>query len=61
MNKKLTAFFSLIIILAFIGYIIYDAINRALNNRMHAVTVQETVYNDSWTYRKDIPYNRWSS
>jgi hypothetical protein len=49
MNKKLVAFFSLIIILAFIGYIIYDATNDSGNNEKRAQTAQDTVYNDNWT------------
>jgi hypothetical protein len=47
MNKKLIALFSLIIILAFIGYIIYDASNET-GKEEGSVTVQKTVYNDNW-------------
>jgi hypothetical protein len=49
MNKKLVAFFSLIIILAFIGYIIYDATNDSGNHEKRAQTAQDTVFNDNWT------------
>ena len=48
MNKKLTALFSLIIILAFIGYIIFDATKDA-DKKDASLTVKDTLYNDSWT------------
>jgi hypothetical protein len=49
MNKKLIALFSLLIILAFIGYIIYDATNDSGNHEKRAQTAQDTVFNDNWT------------
>jgi outer membrane protein assembly factor BamB len=48
MNKKLTALFSLIIILAFIGYIIFDATKDA-DKKNASSTVKDTLYYDSWT------------
>lgn len=53
MNKKLTALFSLIIILAFIGYIIYDATTNA-DKQDAPLTAQDTVYNDSWTIDRTL-------
>lgn len=51
MNKKLTALFSLIIILAFIGYIIFDA-TKATDKEDTSLTVNDTLYNDSWTVER---------
>jgi hypothetical protein len=48
MNKKLTALFSLIIIMAFIGYIIFDA-TKDSNKKDASTTVKDTLYYDSWT------------
>ncbi len=48
MNKKLTALFSLIIILAFIGYIIYDASTRSGKSDEEVIS-PDTIYEDSWT------------
>jgi hypothetical protein len=53
MNKKLTALFSLIIILAFIGYIIFDA-TKDSENVDAAETSKDTVYNDSWTLFREM-------
>ncbi len=54
MNKKLTALLSLIIILCFIGYMIYDA-TKDSNKQDASVTVQDSVFNDNWTI--DRTYN----
>jgi WD40 repeat protein len=51
MNKKLTAAFSLVIILAFIGYIIYDA-TRDPDRPDESQIVQDTVYSDSWSIHR---------
>lgn len=48
MNKKLTAFLALIIILAFIGYIIYDASTGSGKSDDSGI-VPDTVYDDSWS------------
>jgi WD40 repeat protein len=48
MNKKLTAGFSLVIILAFIGYIIYDATKDA-DKQDESQIIQDTVYYDNWS------------
>ena len=53
MNKKLTALFSLVIILAFIGYIIFDA-TKDSEKKDAAETSEDTVYNDSWTLFREI-------
>lgn len=53
MNKKLTALFSLVIILAFIGYIIFDATKDSEKN-VAAETSGDTVYNDNWTLFREI-------
>jgi hypothetical protein len=47
MNKKLTAFFSLLLILAFIGYIIYDA-TTSKGESDKSATASDTSYTDSW-------------
>jgi hypothetical protein len=54
MNKKLTAFFALIIILAFIGYMIYDASTSSGKNE-ESVISPDTIYEESWTV--DRTYN----
>ena len=46
MNKKLTALLSLVIILAFIGYIIFDATKES-GKKVAEVTSGDTVYTDS--------------
>ena len=48
MNKKLVTLFSLIIILAFIGYIIYDASTRS-GKSDEAEISSDTTYEESWT------------
>jgi hypothetical protein len=48
MNKKLTALFSLVIILAFIGYIIFDASTRSGKSDKEVIS-PDTIYEDSWT------------
>jgi hypothetical protein len=48
MNKKLTAFLALIIILAFIGYIIYDASTGSDKSDVSGI-VPDTVYDESWS------------
>ena len=48
MNKKLTALFALIIILAFIGYMIYDA-STGSGISDDSVTKPDTVYEESWS------------
>src|SRR4030043_910411 len=53
MNKKLTALFSLVIILAFIGYIIFDA-TKDSEKKDSAETSKDTVYNDSWTLFREM-------
>jgi hypothetical protein len=53
MNKKLTALFSLVIILAFIGYIIFDA-TKDTEKKDSAETSKDTVYNDSWTLFREM-------
>ncbi len=47
MNKKLTAFFALIIILAFIGYMIYDASTGSGKNEESGIS-PDTKYDESW-------------
>jgi hypothetical protein len=51
MNKKLTAILSLMIILAFIGYIIYDATTNT-DKQDASQIVQDTIYNDAWTINR---------
>jgi DNA-binding beta-propeller fold protein YncE len=48
MNKKLTAIFSLVIILAFMGYIIYDA-STGSGKSDNPVISSDTTYEDSWS------------
>jgi hypothetical protein len=48
MNKKLTAFLSLFVILAFIVYIIFDATKDADRDDAD-LTTSDTVYTDNWT------------
>ncbi len=48
MNKKLIALFSLVIILVFIGYMIFDA-TKATDKEDTSLTVNDTLYYDSWT------------
>jgi hypothetical protein len=62
MNKKLTALFALIIILAFIGYIIYDA-STGTGKSEDSVIVPDTTYYDSWSVNRTyhIPEGRLSS
>jgi len=48
MNKKLTALFALLIILAFIGYMIYDASSGPGKAVDDSVTAPDTVIADSW-------------
>lgn len=47
MNKKLTALFALIIILAFIGYMIYDASTSGKNKE--SIISPDTIYEESWS------------
>ena len=47
MNKKLTALFALIIILAFIGYMIYDASTSGKNKE--SIIPPDTIYEESWS------------
>ncbi len=54
MNKKLTAFFALIIILAFIGYMIYDASTSSGQNEESAIS-PDTIYEENWSV--DRTYN----
>ena len=53
MNKKLTALLSLVIILAFIGYIIFDA-TKDPDNKDSGVSSGDTLYNDSWTLFREL-------
>lgn len=53
MNKKLTALLSLVIILAFIGYIIFDATKDPQINDS-GESSRDTVYNDNWTPFREI-------
>jgi len=53
MNKKLTALFSLVIILAFIGYIIFDA-TKDPDKKDSSESVKDTLYNDSWTLFREM-------
>lgn len=53
MNKKLTAFLALLIILAFMGYIIYDASNIKIKKSEQAAS-QETSYYDRWEVVRKI-------
>ena len=54
MNKKLTGFLALIIILAFIGYMIYDASTNSGKNE-ESVISSDTIYEESWAV--DRTYN----
>ena len=54
MNKKLTALFALLIILAFIGYIIYDA-STGSDKSDDSGILPDTVYDESWSV--DRTYN----
>jgi hypothetical protein len=54
MNKKLTALFALIIILAFIGYIIYDASTGSVKSDDSGI-LPDTVYDENWSV--DRTYN----
>lgn len=47
MNKKLTAVFSLLIILAFIGYIIYDA-STSPGESDNTSVLSDTTYEENW-------------
>jgi len=53
MNKKLTALLSLVIILAFIGYIIFDATKDPQINDS-GESSWDTVYNENWTPFREI-------
>jgi outer membrane protein assembly factor BamB len=54
MNKKLTALFALLIILVFIGYIIYDA-STGSGKPDNSGILPDTVYDESWSV--DRTYN----
>jgi len=51
MNKKLLAMFSLIIILAFMGYIIYDASTGSGKSDIPAIS-SDTTYEDRWSVER---------
>ena len=53
MNKKLTALLSLVIILAFIGYIIFDA-TKDPDKMDSGVSSVDTLYNDNWTLFREL-------
>jgi hypothetical protein len=53
MNKKLTAFLALVIILAFMGYIIYDAITEP-GRKGQPSTAKDTTYYDNWSVDRTV-------
>jgi PQQ-like domain len=55
MNKKYIALVSLLIILAFIGYIIFDTITSGSEKRNAEVNIPDTVYTDQWFIYKELP------
>ncbi|MFZ0281839.1 MAG: hypothetical protein WAL29_09330 [Bacteroidales bacterium] len=54
MNKKLAAIFSVVIILTFIGYIIYDAITGRSESLQSTEPVARAVNEDKWTVSREI-------
>lgn len=55
MNRKYIAFFSLLIILAFIGYIIYDtAVSRPEPEAARPDSVKVPVYSENWIMSKEF-------
>jgi WD40 repeat protein len=54
MNKKYLAFFSLVIILAFIGYIIYDTIRPARDTQEPVKVTDEAAPPEKWRVSQEI-------
>jgi hypothetical protein len=54
MNKKLTALLALVIILAFIGYIIYDA-STGSDKQDNSGILPDTVYEENWSVNRTYP------
>ncbi len=52
MNRKLITFFSLLIILAFMGFIIYDIASTRSSAEQKDNTVKETSWQDNWIVSK---------
>lgn len=57
MNKKILVAFSLLVILAFAAYIIYDTAHSASGNEEKAKSVQETKPADKWKVAREIHIN----
>jgi hypothetical protein len=56
MNKKVTALFSLLIILSFIGYIIFDAASGSGTENV-SQAAPDTVYKDLWVVADSVAVN----
>jgi hypothetical protein len=54
MNKKIAAIFSVVIILTFMGYIIYDSITGR-GDSVKSTESADIVYEDNWTMSGEIP------
>ena len=54
MNKKLIAVISLFIILAFIGYIIYDTITSGTDSKTESVISKEILPEDQWIITEEM-------
>ena len=54
MNKKYAAYFSLVIILAFIGYIIYDILTPSGDVQEKTEAADETALPDEWKLLKEV-------
>lgn len=57
MNKKLTAFFSLLLILTFIGYIILDSVKSGRSLPIEPAAEMEADYPDMWHVADEIVIN----
>jgi hypothetical protein len=57
MNKKLLAFFSLLIIMVFIGYIIYDTVRTDSDSGDKAQDLNESAPPDQWFVSKEAAVN----
>jgi hypothetical protein len=54
MNKKLTAFFAVLIVLIFIGYMIFDTIKNDGSSGQDAIPDKESTLPDLWKVSNDI-------
>jgi hypothetical protein len=54
MNKKYIAFFSLLIILTFIGYIVYDTAVSRHETEAEAIPIKAPVYTEKWIVSREF-------